>query len=97
MQLSQADLFIAVFAEKKGEFYLNLDAHEQGYRGRLQQGVTEGGFVRFEEVNSYLFNFEVYSEQTISFDVKLNIATGNADLYLQRCPQLNNCRLQMDD
>lgn len=35
MQLKEADLFIAVLAEKQGEFYLNLDAHEEGYRGRL--------------------------------------------------------------
>jgi hypothetical protein len=95
--LSQADLYIAVLSERPGEFYLNLDAHETGYKGRLQPGISEAGFVKYEETNNYLYNFEVSEAQDIEFDVKLNIMTGNADLFIQRCQKLNDCSLDPKD
>lgn len=59
MQLKKADFYITVFAEKPGEYYLNLDAHEVGYKGRLQPGISEAGFVKYDEFNNYFYNFEV--------------------------------------
>ena len=41
--------------------------------------------MEYEEINSYLYLFEVQQTQQISFDVRLNIITGDSDLYLKHC------------
>ena len=84
MQIDQTnlDFYIAVNSKKPGEFYINIDGHEAGYKGRLHAGITEGGFVKAEENNTYIYNFEVFATQKIEFDVALNIITGNANFYV---------------
>lgn len=97
MKAEGSDLYIAVFSEKAGEFMLRLDAHDDGYRGRLSSGILESGFVKDKEIANYLYSFEVYRTQEISFDVKLNVISGDADLYLKKCETLIDCRVETVD
>ena len=60
-----------------------MDAHEPGYRGRLNSGIIEAGFVNFNQINNYLYLFEVYQTQKIKFDLTMNLISGDADLYLK--------------
>lgn len=95
MRAEKSNLFIAVFASRPGEFLLKVDAHEQGYRGRLTSGVIESGFVAFDEVNNYLYTFEVFEAQDITFDLRLNTVSGDADLYLRPCDPSQPCQLDL--
>ena len=45
---------------KPGEYALKIDAHEQGSKGRLSPGVTEAGFIKYDEFANYLYFFEIY-------------------------------------
>lgn len=50
MRAEKSNLFIAVQSEKPGEFLVKVDAHDPGYKGRLNSGIIESGFVGFEEI-----------------------------------------------
>lgn len=39
---------------------MNVVAHETNLKGVLDHGVIEGGFVEADEINNYLYLFEVY-------------------------------------
>lgn len=58
-------------------------AHEQNLRGVLDHGVIESGFVKADELNNYLYLFEIFESRTISFSVTMNVMSGNANLYLK--------------
>lgn len=60
MQALKSDLYIAVNCPKPGEYALKIDAHEQGSKGRLSPGVTEAGFIKYDEFANYLYFFEIY-------------------------------------
>ena len=97
MKAERSNLFIAVQTSKAGEFLLKMDAHDPGYRGRLNSGIIEAGFVNFEEISNYLYFFEVYQTQKLKFDVKLNVISGDADLYLKQCASFGECKIGKDD
>jgi hypothetical protein len=44
MKAERSNLFIAVQTSKPGEFLLKIDAHDEGFRGRLHSGIIEQGF-----------------------------------------------------
>lgn len=91
MRGEKSNLYIAVQTSRPGEFLLKVDAHDPGYKGRLNSGIIESGFVQYEEINNYLYFFEVYESQTITFTVNLNIISGDADLYLKQCFSYVDC------
>ena len=93
MKAEKSDLYIAVSSEKAGEYMLRIDAHDKGYRGRLSSGILEAGFVKFNEIANYIYIFDVYRTQEISFDVKLNVISGNANLFLKKCESLIGCKV----
>ena len=91
MRAEKTNLFIAVSTSKPGEFLIKIDAHDQGYKGRLNAGIIESGFVGYEEMNMYLYYFEVFETQNITFDLKLNIISGDGNLYIKPCNLLSDC------
>jgi hypothetical protein len=97
MRAEKSNLFIAVQSEKPGEFLVKVDAHDPGYKGRLNSGIIESGFVGFEEINNYLYFFEVYETQTISFSVSMNVISGDADLFVKKCSSYQDCIFKSED
>ena len=97
MKAEKSDLFINVRTAKPGEYLVKIDAHESNYQGRLNSGITEAGFVKFNELNKYLYLFTVYESQKISFNLRMNIISGDADLYLKQCSSLKNCKADLED
>ena len=91
MKAERTSLFIAVKSSKPGEYLLKIDAHDPGLRGTMAPGVIESGMVQYNEIANYMYIFEVIQTQEISFDVKLNINSGDGDLYLMQCPNFDNC------
>ncbi len=63
MKANGQDLYIAVDTKKAGEFSLTLDAHDNNFRGTLSSGITEAGFVKFDQMNKYLHSFNVLETQ----------------------------------
>ena len=88
-------MYIAVYSPKAGEYSIKIDAHEKGLRGRLSAGITEGGFVEYEEFNQYLYIFEIWDTIEITFDVRLNVISGDADLYMKDCT--NDCSISKEE
>jgi hypothetical protein len=74
-----------------------IDAHESGYKGQLTAGISEAGFVKYNQVNSYLYSFSVYETQKINFEVNLNTITGDADLYIKKCKNMSDCNTTLKD
>lgn len=97
MKADGNDLYVAVRSGTSGEFMIKIDGHESGYRGRLSSGMIEGGFVRKDELVSYLYSFEVYETKEILFDLNLSVLSGGADLYMKECESLIDCKLEMKD
>ena len=97
MKAEKSDLFINVQTAKPGEYLIKIDAHEDNYQGRLNSGITEAGFVKFNELSKYLYLFTVYESQKISFNLRMNIISGDADLYLKQCSSLKNCKADLKD
>lgn len=97
MRAERKSLFIAVKTETPGELLLKIDAHEPGSRGRLSPGVVESGFVEYDKVSNYLYQFDVFGTQEVRFDLHLTITSGDANLYVRQCSGLTNCRLAMND
>ena len=97
MQATQSDIFIAVRCSRPGEYLIKVDAHEQGIRGTLTPGVVEGGKVLFNEIANYIYIFEVIKTQEIHLDLKLNVSSGNADLFLKRCDGHSTCLVEAPD
>lgn len=93
MKAEASNLIIAVNCDKPGEYLLKIDAHEPGYKGRLTSGIIEMGFVKDKEINNYLYHFEVFETQEISFDVKMVIFSGEANLYLKHCENFKDCKI----
>lgn len=93
MRAERSNLYIAVFSSRPGEFLIKIDAHEQGYKGRINSGIIESGFVGYQEINNYLYFFEVYETQEITFDLRLNVISGESDLYLKSCSSFATCFL----
>lgn len=91
MRGEKSNLFIAVSTTRPGEYLLKIDAHDPGYKGRLSSGIIESGFVQFEEFTNYLYFFEVYETQDITFSVSLNVISGDANLYLKQCFSYSDC------
>jgi hypothetical protein len=52
-------------------------------KGVLDHGVIESGFVQAEELNNYLYLFEIFESRDIDFSVTMNVMSGNADLFLK--------------
>lgn len=94
MKAEKTSLFIAVKSAKPGEYLLKIDAHEKGMRGTLAPGVIESGMVEFNEISNYIYIFEVIETQEITFDVKLNINSGDGDLFLKQCTEFEDCRIE---
>lgn len=97
MKANGSDIYISVNCDKPGEYLLKIDAHEAGYRGRLTSGVIEAGFVKYQELSNYLYTFEVFESQDITFDVKMAVFTGEANLYLKQCSAFADCKLTEDN
>ena len=97
MRAEKSNLYIAVSASRPGEYLIKLDAHEQGYRGRLNSGIIESGFVGYEDMNNYLYYFEVYETQEITFDLRMNVISGESDLYLKACNKSSSCMLNLEE
>ena len=93
MRAERSTLYIAVSVAKPSEFLLKIDAHDQGYKGRLTSGITEAGYVAQNSFNNYLYFFDVRKTQEISFELKLSVAFGDADLYLKQCADESNCKI----
>lgn len=93
MRAEKSNLFLAVSTTKPGEYLIKVDAHDPGYRGRLNSGVIEAGFVGYNEISNYLYFFEVFETQEITFDIRLNIVSGDANLYLKQCANFANCKI----
>ena len=97
MNAEKSDLFIVVEMSQASEFLLKIDGHEEGFRGRLSAGITESGFVEFEEISQYLYLFNVYETQDIDFRVILNIISGDADVYVKKCEKIKGCNVSAGD
>ena len=69
MLMHQPNFYITVATEQPGEYLLNVVGHEEGLRGVLDHGSTEAGFIKAEEISNYLYLFEVFEDQNISFEV----------------------------
>ena len=93
MKAAGSNLIVAVHSDKPGEYLLKIDAHEPGYKGRLTSGIIEAGFVKDGEISNYLYHFEVFETQEISFDVKMVVFSGDANLYLKHCEDFNDCKI----
>lgn len=96
MRAEKSSLYIAVSTETPGEFLLKIDAHEKGSRGRLNSGIVEAGFVQYNEINNYLYYFDVFETQDVNFDLHLTVTSGDANLYLKQCSSLSNCKIEQD-
>lgn len=96
MMANESDLYISVNCDKPGEYLLKIDAHERGFRGRLTSGVIEAGFVKYQEISNYLYTFEVFETQEITFDVKMVVFAGEANLYVKKCNAFADCKLTED-
>ena len=92
MDASKDDLYVAVFNSKSGEYLLKIEAHEREIRGKLHHGVIESGFIKAKEFNNYLYMFEVFKDQEIDFSLKMNIISGDADLYIKKCTTFSGCK-----
>lgn len=97
MKAEGSTLYITVVSSMPGEFLIKLDAHEPGFRGRLNSGIIEAGFVKYEEVSNYLYMFEVFETQDITFDLRLNVFSGDADLYVKKCASYQDCKIDADN
>lgn len=97
MKAEGTNMFITVYSNQPGEFLIKLDAHDPGLRGRLNSGIIEAGFVTYEEISNYLYIFEVFENQQITFDLRLNISSGDADLYVKRCENYQGCKIETKD
>ena len=93
MKAEGKSLFIAVHCEKPGEFMIRADAHDPGLRGRLSPGILEAGFVDKNEFVNYLFYFEIFQTQDISFDLELVVSSGEADLFVKQCESYRDCKI----
>ena len=96
MKADKTSLYIGVQCNKPGEFLVKIDAHDNGFRGTLAPGIIESGMVQFEEIANYIYMFEVIQTQDITFDIKLSINSGNADLYLFQCGDYEDCAVTND-
>lgn len=94
MDAARDDLYVAVFNSKSGEFLLKIEAHEREIRGKLHHGVIESGFIKAKEFNNYLYMFEVFKDQEIDFSLKMNIISGDADLYIKQCKSFSGCKFE---
>lgn len=93
MRAQGSNMIIAVHSDKPGEYLLKIDAHEPGYKGRLSSGIVEAGFVKKKEISNYLYAFEVFETQEISFDVKMVVSSGEANIYLKHCEDFKECKI----
>ena len=94
MKADESSIFITVFMSEPGEYLIKIDAHDQGYKGRLNSGIIEAGFVKYEEIGNYIYLFEVFENQDITFDLRLNIFSGDADLYVKQCETFMDCKIE---
>ena len=62
----------------------------------MSPGITEAGFIKFDEFANYMYFFEVYETQDVSFKVNLNVISGDADLYLYSCRDIANCQIDKE-
>ena len=97
MNADGTNLFITVQSVSPGEFLIKLDAHDPGLRGRLNSGIIEAGFVKHQEISNYLYLFEVFETQDITFDLRLGVISGDADLYVKQCEDYQNCKIDEND
>ena len=97
MKAEKSSLFIAVNCDRPGEYLVKIDAHDAGFKGRLSSGIIEAGFVKDKEINNYLYFFEVFQTQQIAFDVKMNVFSGEADLYIKQCDSFADCKITADN
>ncbi len=68
---------------------LKIDAHDNTFRGRLIPGTTEAGFIKYQDIASYLYTVDVYRTQKIQFRVNLDITSGDGKLYVKQCESMN--------
>ena len=94
MKATHSEIYIAVRCSRPGEYLLKVDAHEQGIRGTLSPGIVEAGSVAFNEIANFIYIFEVIKTQQVTFDLKLNVVSGNADLFLKRCDPYQTCLIE---
>jgi hypothetical protein len=97
MKAEKTSLFIAVQSQSPGEYLIKIDAHDSGLRGTLAPGIIESGMVAFNEISNYMYIFEVIQTQEIKFDVKLNVNSGDGDLYLLQCADFDDCMITEDN
>ena len=97
MRATKSEIYIAVRCSRPGEYLIKVDAHEEGIRGTLSPGVVESGVVAFNEIANYMFLFEVIQSQELKMDLKLNVASGNADLFLKKCDGHQTCVIEAPD
>ena len=93
MKAEKTSLYIAVQSQTPGEYLIKIDAHDSGLRGTLAPGIIESGMVAFNEIANYMYIFEVIQTQEIKFDVKLNVNSGDGDLYLMQCADFDECMI----
>lgn len=95
MKADGSTLYITVSTSQPGEFLIKLDAHEPGFKGRLSSGIIEAGFVKYDEISNYLYMFEVFETQDITFDLRMNVFSGDADLYVKQCQNYQDCKIEL--
>lgn len=97
IKTDKKNIYISVDCPRPGEYLLKTEIHEQGKRGRMHSGVVESGMVQFDEIAEYFYSIEIIESQDISFDVKLNINSGDADLYVKRCSEDEECSISEEE
>jgi hypothetical protein len=93
MRALNATNFIAVTNTQPGEYLLKLDAHEENFRGRLNAGVIEAGYLEPDSVTNYLYYFETFETQEAKFELQLELISGDAELYAMECPHSKSCNI----
>ena len=93
MRALNATHFIAVTNTQPGEYLLKLDAHEENFRGRLNSGIIEAGYLEPETLINYIYYFETFETQEAKFELHLNFISGDADLYSKQCPHNKSCTI----
>ena len=93
MKADKSSLYISVNCDRPGEYLVKIDAHDPGFKGRLSSGIIEAGFVKDKEISNYLYFFEVFETQEISFDVTMNVFSGEADLFVKQCDSFADCKI----
>jgi hypothetical protein len=93
MRAESPALFVAISATQPGEYMLKVDAHEHNFKGRLTSGVVEAGYLEPNSLVNYIYYFNAFETQEMSFELLMNIISGDANIYIKRCPRGVNCNI----